>query len=313
MYFGKYGWVVVAVILLLPILLGWHLAVTEGLAGVLMSIAIFYGWRAARAMYTNACIYPGGTVGYREAQRRTDKHSEGGIEFHQMNRMLATHRIARFVYSDYPRWSWRVYALGLLILLALSWSLLVGLAILGLALAYVLFAVTESEQPIALYLGPSSFDAIKLFWRIRNETGIPWVSLLKDPIELPTQLTGSRQELLDMALVKVYSNPWSLRTDGNPDWLGIVRDFIDTSIIIVIKVANVPAVLQELDILRVSQPLARIVAVVDDPLLVELVPSELQPAIMSEADAVAFLERIGSAPRTFLPLLRERLQLFQPL
>lgn len=312
MYLGKYGWIVVVVMLLVPILLGWHLGVRGILAGALLSAAVFCAWRAGRAMYTNACIHPGGTSGFYEAQRFLERHSKSGIELHQITREIATYRVGRFVYSDLgpPHLSWRLYALAVLLLLALFWSPLVGTALLSFLLAYILFAFTDSHMPIALYLGPSSLGAIKLFWRIRNETGIPWASLLKDPLEVPAQLQGSVQEQLDMMLVQIYSNPWSLRHDSNADWLTIVRDFVDTSIIIVIKVANVPAVLKELDILRVSHPLARIVAVVEDPLLLELVPDELKPAIMSEAEAMGFLMRIGTAPRTFLPFLRDRLRLF---
>ena len=309
---GPRAGIVVAAVLLLPLLLGW-LAGFEGfVAGLMLSVAVPFLWRAFRSTHTNKAIHPGGAGGYDDAQRLLDRHRNCGTEQHRIARMYSTYAIGRFVYTGSvpSRFSWRAFALVVLVLIALWRFPLIGVAIVTLLLSIVWYAFSASRMPIALYLGPSTIDALLLFWRIRYGTGIAWASLLKDPLGMPPEADGSIEQQLDGLTNAVYSNPWSLRFDANEDWLAIVRDFIAASAVIVVKAADVPAVLRELDLLRFSRPLERIVVVADEAFPLSLLPTELRPAVMTEADAMALLALIASQPRAFRRRMSERAGLF---
>jgi hypothetical protein len=302
----------VAAAVLLPVSLGWLFELPGAVAGSVLSAALFYAWRTFRAIHTHASIHLGGASGYEDSQRLLARHLDGGTERHRVSRLHATHWIGHFLYADTDpsRLSWRSYALALLIIIALIWFPLIGVAILTLVPAFVLYAFTASRAPVALYLGPSTIDALKLFWRIRHATGIPWASLLKDPLELQPASDGSIEQRLSMLGNGVYSNPWSLRCDANEDWLTIVRDFMAASTLIVIKAAKVPAVARELELLRFSHPPERILVIVDESFPIEHLPAELKPAAMSEREAMALLAEIASRPRAFRMRMRERSLLF---
>ncbi|MCB1897384.1 MAG: hypothetical protein H6945_12630 [Zoogloeaceae bacterium] len=311
---GPSGGMVVAAVVLLPVLLTWWLDFPGLVAGVLLSIALIYSGLAVRAVATTASIHPGGAAGCAVARGMTGKHRFGGTLQHQINRMRATYAISRFLFAggeeDRRRLSWRPFALAFLITIALAVFPVIGIAIVVLVIAIVAHAIVSGRAPIALYLGPSTVAAIKLFWRVRYASGITWASLLKDPLEPKSEVGDSIEERLDMLANQLYSNPWSLRWEGNEAWMDVVRDFAVASAVIVVKAANVPAVRSELALLAASHSRGRIIVVVDDACPVEALPAGLRAAAMAEDRAIELLSLIASDPRAFRARLRDRARLF---
>lgn len=305
---GRRAGVVVAVVPGLPVGLGWLLGGPGVAAGMVLSAAFVLAWRSVRAARTCTAIHPGGAPGCAASQRLLARHREAGTEQHRISRMYWTHWTARFAYGEAgpPRPSWRVYALGIAILAAGLWSALVAVALVLLVAAFVAHAITTGRAPVALYLGPSTLQALRQFWRIRCVTGIGWASLLRDPIEAAADAEDTIEHRFDLFTNFVYGNPWSLRRDDNDDWFTIVQDFVSAAAVIVVQVADVPAVQRELALLGAGAVLDRVIVIADGPDPTRHLPAALWQAVMAEADALALLSLVATDPRAFRARLRER-------
>ena len=311
MFGPRYG-VFFAISLVLVSLLGWLFHFPGFLSGIILSVAFGYLWVAFRTHFTQGAIHLGRWAGYTASQEKTRKHRGGGAQQHRVTRERGMFALYYFVYAnDGSGWSWRPFGLALLIILSLIWFPILGVSICLLIVAMVVNAGFKLNTPVALFLGPSTPDAIKLFWRVRFSTGIPWASLLRDPVEQPDEIGNSLEDIVDAMPNYISSNPWSLRLESNSDWLNVVNDFIDASTVIVIKAADVPAVLNELDLLANSYFPERIMVIVDTSFPISLVPARLRPAVMTEEEAIELLSLIACKPGEFRNRIQERAGLFE--
>lgn len=307
----RYG-VLFAILLVLVVLLGWLFHFPGFLGGIVLGVAFGYLWVAFRTHFTQGAIHLGRWAGYNASQERTRKHRGGGAQQHRVTREHGMFALYYFVHAkDGSGWSWRPFALLLLITLSLIWFPILGISICLLIVAMVTNAGFNLNAPVALFLGPSTPEAIKLFWKVRYSTGIPWASLLRDPVEQPGEMGSSVDDIVDAMPNFISSNPWSLRLESNPDWQDVVSDFIEASTVIVIKAADVPAVLNELDMLANSYLPERMMVIVDTSFPTSLVPARLRPAIMTEEEALELLSVIARSPAEFRNRMLERASLFE--
>jgi hypothetical protein len=311
--FGPRFRVFFALSLALVVLLTWWLHLPGFFSGLILAVAFGYLWEGFRTHFAQRAIHLGGSAGYAASRERTRKHRGGGAQQHMVARERGMFALYYFVYSKgSSRWSWRPFALLFLIVLSLFFFPLLGVSIVLLVLSVVVNAGLKLNTPVALFLGPSTPEATKLFWKVRFSTGIPWASLLRDPIEPLDEMSDSVDDIIKMMPNYIYSNPWSLRLESNPDWMTIVSDYIEASTVIVIKAADVPAVRNELDLLANSFMLERVIVIDDPSLPTSLVPAGLRPAVMSEDEASRQLALIMSDPGRFRSWMQQRAGLFQP-
>ena len=309
--FGPRCYVFVALVVSLVVVLSWLFQFPGFLSGVVLSVACGYLWLAFREHFTQGIMHLGGWQGYSASQEHTRKHRDGGTQQHRVTRERGMFALKYFVFSgEGTGLSWRPFALVFLIILSLFYLPILGISIALLVVAMVINAGLKLNAPVALFLGPSTVESTKLFWKVRFSTGIPWASLLRDPIDPPEEMGDSIEEMMDMMPNYVYSNPWSLRLESNPDWLAVVNDFIDASTVIVIKAADVPAVRNELDLLTNCYLPERIIVIADQSLPENLVPPKLKPAEMSEEEAMQFLSMIARNPGDFRSQIQQRAKLF---
>lgn len=191
---------------------------------------------------------------------------------------------------------------------------MIGLSCLSILLAaFISVFLNLGQGPLALYLGSSNPASQKILEQIIAVSGVRWISLLNDGVELDPEAEDRVENFLNGLTLKIRSNVWSLRCNENVDWRTIVRDFMNVSPIIIVRPENYGPVREEIDFLATLGYPQRIIVIRTDPDCETHLPYPLNKCVMDEQEVFNWISLTASRPRLFRKKIKAREILFEDI
>ncbi|WP_281557874.1 hypothetical protein [Thalassomonas sp. RHCl1] len=304
--FNGYLWLYLIVLFMIWVVLIKYYAWEGATAALFFSISILVIAHTIHGVIREISVHPGNIHGYNESQNRVGNYSNLGSKFHNTIRQIWFYRWYRFLYTKSGEgWSYRPYLLIIVFIALLYWTPLISFAFASLFIATFIMVCFKMNFPIALYMGSSSLDSHILFKKIRNISRIKWISLLHDTVALSDSPTNTMEDFSAAIEKLALTNTWSLRLQSDDDWLNVVKELIDHSAVILVKVDEVDAVQQELDALASAHYLNRVIIIGDLSQKENFIPAALHHRVILEKDAFELLSHIHTSPGKFLARMKD--------